>query len=223
MRLFAFLPAALAVYQSICESPAFLLPAIPLSPNISRPHHRMRRSIVVHRELTALFPVALLFYSPPLNLRDTYTYIAYVYERAPLLSLIGSFLRGRAKEPAIYHLPFSLSLEIQRENCANEDRLYRGLIFFDYVTTLPRLHNAIKESREKGRGRWSAIPAINSGHDLRVVGKTRKIFRCWNRCQFLADNPPVSGRAERATVALRRLSRASRRPPVVPGFFVEPP
>lgn len=62
MRLFAFLPAALAAYQSICESPAFLLPAIRVSRNISRPRDRMRRSIVVHGKLTALFPVAFFFF-----------------------------------------------------------------------------------------------------------------------------------------------------------------
>lgn len=76
MRLFAFLPAALAVYQSICESPAFLLPAIRVSRNISRPHRRMRRSIVVHRKLTALFPVALfLFYFSPTESTKFHTFM----------------------------------------------------------------------------------------------------------------------------------------------------
>lgn len=79
MRLFAFLPAALAAYQSICESPAFLLPAIRVSRNISRPRDRMRRSIVVHGKLTALFPVAFFFYfSPTESTPYVYTQIAYV-------------------------------------------------------------------------------------------------------------------------------------------------
>lgn len=80
MRLFAFLPAALAAYQSICESPAFLLPAIRVSRNISRPRDRMRRSIVVHGKLTALFPVAFFFFyfSPTESTPYVYTQIAYV-------------------------------------------------------------------------------------------------------------------------------------------------
>lgn len=82
MRLFAFLPAALAAYQSICESPAFLLPAIRVSRNISRPRDRMRRSIVVHGKLTALFPVAFFFFiSPPLNLHHIYIHRSHTYFR----------------------------------------------------------------------------------------------------------------------------------------------
>lgn len=118
MRLFAFLPAALAVYQSICESPAFLLPAIPLSPNISRPHHRMRRSIVVHRELTALFPVALLFYSPPTE-STRYIYIHCIRIRTRATFVLDRIFSARQGQRT-GDLPFTIFIIIgntTRELC----------------------------------------------------------------------------------------------------------